>query len=351
MQIRRQLRMTWTALVLASAGAAHAGPPAAEHAVMGPVARQQTLKTAFAPDSGRSSPVASHGFLVSHARRIAPGHKPGLFLTSLSTGEEFRLPLQISKASTIRVQSSAVAVDGSVLVAGSYKPRERGRSAVNFVARVDRDGVKAVHDLQDYMPQRICAAPDGTFWTFGQEPSKEARVSPRGGDWNYFLLRQYSAAGVLQGSFLERSALPPRRLKYTADVPGSNWAFLRCGERSVGAYVGRGTRFFLWTEVNMATGQAYARSVRVLRKATISGLALLGERQVFASFNPGGLHQLVDVPGRPSRWTPVAAADGSRPELKLLGRDGGDLVHLRGERVTQRPIVYWSSVGAPPVGE
>lgn len=303
-------------------------------------------------------PIVSNGYLLSYARTIRSRGSQAIFLTPLRTGKTLALPFWLPGASSIRLDGGAVSSAGDVLLAGSYV-RARAGAEANFVARVDRRGrVLSVKDLGDYTPERLCAAGDGTFWTLGQVWSREKVAPSAGGPGDYALLRQYSADGALKGSYLSRSLLPRGVvLNYRARMPQARSAFLRCGDHSVAAYLGRGTRFFLWTEVNTATGEDRSWSVRTPPQATMTGLALLGEHTAYASFRPGGLYRLEMVPSRPARWTPVpapaagsaATAGGDRAAASiLLGRDGPNLVHLMGATSPRKdPTVYWSAPAAP----
>jgi hypothetical protein len=317
---------------------------------------------------GRTFPIVSHGYLLSHARTIHQAGARSIFLTALATGLETSLPFWLPGAARIRVESADVTPAGQVLVAGSYQRSAAEDDGVNFVARVDRRGhVLAVHDLGGYTPERICAAEDGTYWTLGQEWALERQVAQREVQGGYALLRHYAASGVPKAQYFPRSSLPVGRvLNYHTHAPGAQWAFLRCGDASVGAYLGSGRASFLWTEVSPQTGETQHWRVHNLVGARITGLVLLAEHTAYASFGPAGVYRLEPasprpagrhrvgafwpVPTQPARWAPLAsdAADAGAPHgiaeaSILLGRDGASLVHLSGTRSPRsEPVLHWS---------
>jgi len=351
--------VSFTSLVLLVAVAALPSAELPSPGILAAPWQQKALPNTFGPRGlRRTFPTLSNGYLLSYARTVESGKSHSIFLTALNSGKETVLPFWLPAAASIRLEAGTVNARGEVLLAGTYtlaRANVRSNVEVNFISRLDQRGrVLSTTNLGDYTAERICTTNNGSLWTLGQVWPLENKLSSPQEQSSYALLREYNAAGTLKRSFLPRSALPSGEvLNYRARVPGANWAFLRCGDASVAAYVGRKTGFYLWTEVNTATGQTTSLSVRNPSGGTMTGLALLGEHTAYASFRPGGLYQLQSAPSRPARWIPVpvnasdaagaAAAKESRAAL-LLGRDGPNLVHLNGPQAPrQHPVLYWST--------
>ena len=318
---------------------------------------QHRTLAAFALD--RTFPIISNGYLLAHRRTVTPAtQQDAVFVLALKTAQERVVPFWLPEASEIRLEAAAIRANGSVLLGGSYS-RRSDSTEVTFVAELAPTGeIVARHNLDDYVPERLCGASDGGFWTFGQIFKQENA----GGDYSF--VRRYSSRGALVQQYFPRSLLPAGvTLDYRAQR--RNTALLSCGDTSVGVYVGRGTApsvnltaRFVWFEVNASTGETRTLAVRnPAGGASITGLVLFSQGTAYASYENGGLFQLTNA-GSTGAWVPVPAAEPSvkaPPGLTtgaadrrrafgvLLGRDGTSLVHLVG-RLSPRPTqtVYWS---------
>ena len=304
---------------------------------------QHRTLAAFSFD--RTFPVISNGYLLAHRRVVTSAtQQDAVFVLSLKTAEQRVVRFWLPEASEIRLETAAIRADGSVLLGGSYSPLSQDPTEATFVAELAPTGeVVARYNLGEYLPERLCATPDGGFWTFGQVFNQENA----GGD--YALLRRYSSSGALVQQYFQRSLL---RFGVTLDyrAHARNTALLSCGDTSVGAYVGRGTPpsanvtpRFVWFEVNTSTGETRTLAVRnPAGGASITGLVLFSEGTAYASYEHGGLFQLTST-GSTGAWVTVPAADpdgklppglmgdkaNGRPTFGvLLGRDGNSLVHL-----------------------
>ena len=344
-----------SAIVAVLSAVVGAARPPASREVQEPWQRQ----TFAAFSLQRSFPIISNGYLLAHKRTVtAETHKDAVFVLTLKTRERRTIPFQLPGAFEIRLETAAVRANGNVLLGGSYTRSADDAAAATFVAELAQTGdLVARYDLANYLPERLCAAPDGGFWTFGQNFTQEHAGA------DYALLRRYSARGALVREYFQRSVLPAGvTLDYTAN--SKNVALLACGDTSVAAYVGRGTPpkvnlapRFVWFEVNTRSGEARTLAVRNPGGAAgITGL-VLSEGTAYASYEKGGLFTLTSD-GSIGTWTrvPIAVPEGTVPAPPgvlvgesrrefglLLGRDGDSLVHLRG-RLSPRPIqtVYWS---------
>jgi len=339
--------------------------------------QEQAFPTAFAVRGRASFPQVSYGYALSHARTIVPGRTDAVYLTSLRTLTTKVLPFQMSEASAIRLESASMNVVGHILLAGSYTQSSGGAERLakfaefprddhdlknpirNFVADLDSAGqLVALFDMGTYTPEGICAMPDGTFWTIGQDWSKE-ELPPKGQpNQQYALLRHFSGNGAMIGSNLPRSltAIGPFGARnYHSGTKSSSQARIACGDNSVAAYVSRWPDGFVWIEVDAKTGVADpAVLMRNPVGTIISGLALTSRHIAFASFGtlsedgvlrPGhasNLYRLVKTK-QSGEWEVVQRGDETTTFGNLLGRDGLSLVHLQGQETpVSNPTVYWT---------
>lgn len=279
----------------------------------------------------RSFPVSSNGYLVSFTRISSNATGPNLIqLVSLETGEKKLLQLDLHRSTTL-IADASVSPSGLVFVVGSYV-RADG-SIANFLAKLDPAGeTSALNDLADYSAEKICAATDGSVWTFGERQQSSPGT-------HYDTLREYTADGSLKGSWLDRAILGG-----DLGQPGAeSRAILTCGQRSVGVYTAY-PGSARWTELQLSTGVAQTDSVTPVTKARITGLSLLGPGQVYASVvrqgTLRGLYRLAVTGSSIAEWVPVNT--GATNFSRLVGRDGPNLVYYTTAAVPGNPVLYWS---------
>jgi hypothetical protein len=315
--------------------------------------------------SAKSFPVASNGYLLSFSRSISQGSDPakGIFMSSLTTFQRRKIPFWVSGASSIHLDAGTVTAAGHVLMAGSYlrstSPEDLQSfhqnpskpQATNFVAELDAAGnLVSVHDLQEFAPERICSAGDGSFWVLGQKwPLEQSR--------KYFMLQHYSSSGALIQAYLPQIGKPDSpdyRIRNGLGSP--NAAFLVCGDSSVGVFLQR-TGGYIWAEIDLSGGNQEIRKVTILRNAVPTGMALFSRGTVYASFRtlshkggatsygpPVGIYKL-NMSQKQAFWEAVPGGSDAAPYSTVLGRHDGYLVHLKGTADPMKdPTVYWTQV-------
>jgi hypothetical protein len=320
--------------------------------------QQVNVQGAFA--GKRTFPVLTNNYLVAHARQVNRKTGNAVFVTSL-TGQKIAFPLSIPGATTIRVEHGTLSPAGHILLAGAYVKSDQFADelnhapidAVNFIAEVDMTGkLLSVRNLGDFTPTRLCAASDGSWWALGEVWPDEIA-----GRSSYATLRQYSPDGTLKASYLPRSALVQKTLNLHEHDAGAQYAFLRCGTSSVGAYIGSGIPGgnFTFVEVNGGQAQVFTVGHTAGSKfpGIITGIALLAPHVAYATFSNGGLYRLVFGPSNAATWTQVplaasAAAAATNSKISfLLGSSGSNLIHLMGN-VSPDPnkttTLYWTAV-------
>jgi hypothetical protein len=275
--------------------------------------------------TNRTRPVAANGYLIATARMITPNRQDGVALTPLRTGQTQIFPFFLDGAELIRVESSTVTKDGNIILVGSHE-------ASNFIAVLDISGnLKHVEDTQTYTPMRVCSAPDGSIWTFGQDTAAEATKV------DYAMLQHRTASGKLLDQFLAHSSLHAEMpLNFHDQAPNSNFAAIACGNRSVAVYAGTGTEAYVWSEIDMPTRTFYQTIVPRIHDTRMTGLSLTGPNVAYMS-TPTGLYRLftIVVPANNNQhvsWW-MHAGNGEDDALKVagtvLGSDGGMMMHVK----------------------
>ena len=310
--------------------------------------QQKAFEGVFSDD--RALPKIDNGYLLSFRRTLTES-TAAVLLESLGGGERREISYWPDNVSVVWLADVSVSMTKHLIIVGSFL-RTDDVTPQNFASELDFEGhVLNTFELGSYEPELTCTTGDGSFWVLGQDWGAETSRS------TYEMLRNYSADGRLIKSALKRKDLPYRvnlsaRLHYAGGGPGK--AFLVCGDKSVGVYVGPA---ITWAEVALSDGTQTTWRVKLPPpRARITGLALLGG-QVYGSFytafkdnsNPQrGLYKL-NLGQMPSAvWETVEgtiAPDGSsRSFATLIGSDSGSLVYMRNEMVSAHgaPILFWS---------
>jgi hypothetical protein len=287
---------------------------------------------AFASDfaGGATLPVVSNGYLVSFARTVAPGKSINIRATSLATGESSLVPFAASGTAGAVLLGGAMTASHHLLLGGQSQP-VGGGSPQGFIAETDLTGnTVATVQTGDFLPTRVCAGANGSVWTLGQPTGAAAPI-----------LRSYAADGTLLQSYLPSDGLPgPLNLLPAGTVfghSGATLAWLTCGDTTVGAYIGVPVN--TWIEVDLATGAASQYTSASLRNSRLTGLTLLQQGQVYASFQTQAssvrtaqLYRLNLLPNAAAQWQPVLDSsdqNSTSPLGMLIGRDGANLVYSR----------------------
>jgi hypothetical protein len=312
--------------------------------------RQKAFDGIFSDD--RASPKIDNGYLLSFRRtRTDSSNEADILLQSLAGGERRQLSFWPERVSVVWFADVSATLSKHLIVVGSFL-RSDEAGPRNFVSEVDFEGhTLNTVDLGTFEPELACSANDGSFWVLGQDWDAEKSGAA------YELLRNYAPDWRLIRSALNRKDLPYRvnlsaRLHYAGG--GTGRAFLVCGEKSVGVYIGPA---ITWAEVSFSDGGQTTWRVKLPPpRARITGFALLGE-QVYSSFytvfkdnsNPQqGLYKLNSSQPSSAVWEPIdgtiAAYGSNRSFSTLIGGDSGSLVYVRSGMVEagEAPILFWS---------
>ncbi len=317
-----------------------------------PAAWQQKV-LALSWSKGQSSFKFDRGYVLSFRRTVAEGpQKDTIHLNSLSDGMTKDLPFWINGASQIWIDAVAVVSEQKFIVVGSFLPIAGGQP-INFMAETDIEGrhVQTV-DMGTYEPEFACAASDGSVWTLGQDWSAEQS------DISYPMLRNYLPNGRLLDSYLVNDSLPPIRLNFSRRLHrmggASGGTYLRCGDESVGVYLGPA---FTWAEVQLKNKTFQTWKVQFPASGHVTGLALLGTHEVYCSFATRksvivrGLFKLDLRNSDTADWEPI---DGtltfvgesalSSPVTFVAGSDGPNLVYVNmpTDFPKSDPVFFWS---------
>ena len=236
-------------------------------------------------------PTFNHGYLATYELDGIAVYAP-----------DGALALRVARPAGSGFVNVDIDLDGSVVVAVQRDALQGG------VALFNRDGSKATEIVTDpYLPDQVCFGPDHSIWVLGDED-----LSPVDEHGTHFLLRHYSRAGQLLGSFLPRSSFP-------ADAdPGagrSGFPRLRIANDRVGAtlYRAGANHKPLLVETNL-DGKEVGRWTVPLGEpsaTTASGIVYAAEGT-----------QLTMLDRATGSWISVPNPSHER----LLGADGDDLV-------------------------
>lgn len=307
-------------------------------------------------------------------------------LRSLVDGSQTFVPFWLKGAKTIWIEDATLTNDLTVLLVGSFSTPEAigvanssKTAKTSFVVGIDVQG-RTMFDLNvgSYEPSQICAAGDGNIWVLGQDVIAEATGNP------YSLLRKYSTTGKLLGFYLNRGEIHSpalvlstrRQQEAGVEAFRMNRVLLRCGEQSVGVYLGVSQT---WTEVRLRDGYTQTWNLTLpAPRALMTGLSLMSEHVVYASFrelsfgsipearflkgsSPNvfvapyqnstgvmkGLYVLNLIPNQKANWQeiPGTISYNNTPGVfaRLIGSDGSSLVCLRTPQQPESkiPTLIW----------
>jgi hypothetical protein len=276
-------------------------------------------------------------------------NKPAVVLYD-SSGHAREAYVWLQGAKSVNVDGAAVTKSGKLIVTGGTESLKGvgigDLSAITFyLAEIGENGhVKREIRTSPYMPVHICAAEDGTVWTFGidrDENGNGVDSSP--------MVRQFSFDKGQLKAFLFTKDLDPGWFFLDGRYPGE--VTLRCNTKGLVIYNGQSSelvRVDLFDDAVTVTKVAPLPPISQLR---ITGFALTESGDIFASFherkNPpmSGLFKLSFNGDGGASWTPVAGTLGpyrrGSPIERLMGAEGDDLVHTR----DVDGKMYWSKHG------
>jgi hypothetical protein len=247
-------------------------------------------------------------------------------------------------AYSVAINDAAISRSGNTVVGGGTQ-NEAGVIA-NFIASIGDDGrMGRVIRTTPFLPVYVCAAEDGTVWSFGIDRDAEGRsveTSP--------LLRQFSFDKGQIRAMLYKSELNPEvwalvRGRYPGEIS------FRCTSQKVGLYNAAAGQY---VEFDLSANKLKVSKVAPLpspKEMRVTGFAMTESGGVFASFRShegetsrSGIFKLkFDASGLGS-WVPLENATG--PYLqgnsveRLLGTDGSELIYTR----DLDGVAYWSKL-------
>ncbi|MFZ0770924.1 MAG: hypothetical protein WCA49_22435 [Candidatus Sulfotelmatobacter sp.] len=245
-------------------------------------------------------------------------------------------------AYSVSITDAAVNRAGNLVVSGGTE--NQAGAIANFIASIGTDGrLSQVIRTTPFLPIYVCAAEDGTVWSYGIDRDEEGR-----GIAESLRLRQYSfdkgqLMAMLDVSTLNASGWTLTQGRYPGEIS------LRCNSQRIGLYNGRSGE---WVEFDFAADKLKVAKVEPLpspKTMRITGFALTDAGDVFVSLHDrsgspprSGLFRLqFDSTGLGS-WIPVKNTVGpylhGGPIERLLGADGPDLIYTR----DLDGMAYWS---------
>ncbi len=234
-------------------------------------------------------------------------------------------------AASTGVDDASLTKSGKLVVSGGTT--SPAGVIANFIAEIDDTGhISRVIRTTPFLPIYICAAEDGTVWSYGIDRDGGGK-----GVKSSLRLRQYSFDKGQLRAMLDVTSL--NSLGWTLDrgvYPGQ--ISLRCTPQKVGIYNGHSNE---WVEFDIPTNTLKVSKVEPLpppKELRITGFALAESGDVFVSMHDrasqpprSGLFRLSFVGSDVGKWVPVKDTVG--PYLhgarvgQLLGVDGTDLVY------------------------
>jgi len=314
------------------------------HVLLGPQKRIVFASAAFA--SGSIVPHWEKSYLVSFVPETASPGMPNVRLFDPSGNKVREATIWFPGAQTVSIVSAAVAPDEAILVSGTAVKADGTRAG--FIASTDRSG-RVVNAIQThpFFPANICAASDGTVWSFGDFESGPG-VAPASGN----MLRQFDFQRGLINSYLPRSTFAEEHFSPAQRANERQEVYFRCTPGRITIYSGVVGEYIEFDPaINSLKRFKIDRSVNNL---PLHGFAVTDRGDVYGylrdysdSNAPRGLFYLQkDEDARSVRWLPVAGAAGKSGQAGVVnglwGADGEYLVHGFGDDPSGRWGVSWS---------
>ncbi len=247
----------------------------------------------------------------------------------------------LKDAHSVTIADVAVNKAGDLIVAGGTE-NDAGAIA-NYIASIGKDGrLSQIIRTTPFLPVYICAAEDGTVWSYGIDRDADGK-----GIEESLRLRQFSfdkgqVRALLDVSTLNSYGWTLVRGRYPGEIN------MRCSSQKVVLYNGRSSE---WIELDFSTNKLKVAKVQPLpppKEMRILGFAITDSGDVFVclfdrSSNPArsGLFRLEFDSSGLGSWVPVTntiAAYLHRRIDMLLGADGENLVYTR----DFDGMAYWS---------
>lgn len=283
------------------------------------------------------------GYFITYTADDTTPNRPAVVLYDRDGRVAREAIVWFKDAASTAVSDAAVTKSGRLIVSGGTAS-PTGVIA-NFIAEIDNSGHPGrVVRTTPFLPVYICAAEDGTVWSYGFDRDEKGE-----GVEGSLILRQYSfEKGQLQAMLNKFSLHSPWSLtrgRYPGDLD------LRCTSQKVALFNGASNEFI---ELDIPTNTQKVSKVEPLptpKEMRITGFALTESGEVFVSLHDrssqpprSGLFRLVSNGSDARSWAPVK--DTSGPYLhgarvgQLLGTDGTELIYTRDLDAT----AYWSRI-------
>lgn len=241
-----------------------------------------------------------------------------------------------SGAARVHIGHVAVTDAGNIIAAGYVVSTDA--AVASFIAKTDLSGkVAQVVRTNPFVPKMVCAASDGTVWSFGHDREKHEAKE------DYAMLRQYSFDKGLLREYLPRQTFPPGPSP-ALNFRGQWGAYLRCTKDGVALYVNQSDEYIeLLGPSNTLT--RWPVGAMPLPGMKVLGFAVTDSGQVYGAlseFERGldlgwtGLYELErDARTGEARWLPVPGTlnylDTKQgfPRgafIRLWGTDGKNLI-------------------------
>lgn len=303
------------------------------------------LRQAQLPPPANSYPFRywDKGYLITYTADDTSRDKPAVVLYDRDGRVAREAIVWFKDAASTAVSDAAVAKSGKLIVSGGTAS-PTGVIA-NFIAEIDDTGhLGRVVRTTPFLPVYICAAEDGTVWSYGFDRDEKGE-----GVEGSLVLRQYSFdKGQLQAMLNRFSLHSPWSLTH-GRYPGE--MSLRCSSHTVGLYNGAAGEF---VEYDIPTNTLKISKVDPLpspREIRITGFALTDSGDAFVSLydrskSPplSGLFRLKLSSSGVGSWAPLKDTIGpylhGAPVGHLLGTDGTELIYTRDVDAT----AYWSQI-------
>jgi hypothetical protein len=284
------------------------------------------------------------GYLISwgsHGSSEASPTKPAVVLYDQEGRIAREAIIWLKDASSVEVNDVATNRAGNLVVAGGTE--NQAGVIANFIASIGNDGrVSQIIRTTPFLPIYVCAAEDGTVWSYGFDRDVEGKKVE-----GSLILRQYSfdkgqLRAMADKSILNFSGWTLARGRYPGEIS------FRCTSRKVGLFNGASGD---WLEFDIATDKLNVAKIDPLpppKEMQITGFALTEAGDVFVSLHDSssdpprsGLFWLEFDKAGAGSWVPVKNTIGAYlhgPIERLLGTDGTNLIYTRDFDGT----AYWS---------
>lgn len=240
-------------------------------------------------------------------------------------------------ASSLTVDTAAIGPSGKIVVSGGVQ--DSAGHITTYLAEIGKDDhVSRVIRTAPYVARRLCAAADGTVWTYGMDRDNRLADIP-----DSLRIRQFSFEKGQLRAMLDTSTFNPEGWQSDRGRRSDDVSF-RCNAKTVVLYHSIAGDL---VEVDTKTGVMKITKVTGVPDTVdfyVLGFALTDSGEIFASYvdrrqkpvTSGLFHLVRDRSNSTAKWVAVEGTvgryvQGSNDALiqRLLGADGDDLVYTK----------------------